>query len=182
MVGRARRGVQQPATSFPRGDPNDIAPSHSRVPIQRGPRRCGALSLSTGESSIGATDRDLLGPGGFPYRNPHREHTLVVTRLDGIGVESITQEEAPGEGSGGTLLQEYLVALGRLPVPSGGYRERVLLYRHVDRVRIETRHVEVEHEGVVHAVAVGGHEGSTFESSGHPIELGERIESQQHLL
>src|SRR4051794_37014543 len=179
-----------------RGGPVHSAPGRRvygrRSRSARCPDRLAGVRGLTGDGLVAGADRavgvaaDLDAPrlGLLGHRYRQGQDAVVVVGADGVETDAVTEDELAGEGAGGPLGDEVFGVLGAQSPTFGPDGEGVVLGGYVEGLRVDAGQVEVQVERVSAAVALhrhrGRHAGRAEEFVGQPVEITERVESQQH--
>jgi hypothetical protein len=127
-------------------------------------------------------DLDLAGLGLLGDRDGQREHTVAIFGLDVVDIQAVTEHELPAVGAGGAFGDKVTRVLGVLAGPLGAHRQRVVLRRNIQRVRVDAGKVEPADELVAGAQAVHRHQrrcaGGAEHLGGEPVEIAEWVETQ----
>jgi hypothetical protein len=131
-----------------------------------------------------AADRNLARLGLLGERDAQRQHTVAVVGLDAVDREAVAEDELPAEHTRGALRHHVGRALRVVAAPLGPHGQRVVFRRHVERLGVDAGKVEAHDEPVTHPQAVHRHRRGRARGAEHlagePVEVAERIETQQH--
>src|SRR5579863_5409662 len=97
---------------------------------------------------VAAGDLDVAGLGRLVHRDGQGEHAGRVVGGDVVGVQSLAEEDLPGEGAVGPFRHDHLGAVGPHRGALGADGEHVLLDRQVDGAGVDAGQVQADVEVV----------------------------------
>jgi hypothetical protein len=137
--------------------------------------------------SGGVRDRDLARLGLLSHREAERQHAVGVGGLDVVQVQAVAERQLADERTGRPLLSQpfHVITAWRA---LGAHGEGPAVDADVDRARVGTRQVALQHVVVTGAADIHRHRPNRLAHVGrraeHPlgqaVEVAERVETGHH--